>query len=209
MTQHKVITIVGNIGSGKSTFASNLVELLPARLVNADPYDVNPFIEMYSSDHARWSLATELFFTLERAKRLEEDLASSDATIRIIDSGLLMGIDVYAKHHLDAGSMTKPEWELFERIANTVISDKVIYPNLAIVLKCSVEKCLERISGRGRGFERDHSYEYLINLERKLETLKVKLVAHGIKIIEVDTENLDYREPEVFRDLIAQIEANL
>jgi deoxyadenosine/deoxycytidine kinase len=204
----KTITVVGNIGAGKSTIVGILEQSLPARIINADPFEKNPFLELYSNDHTRWSLATELFFTLERAEILKKELSNSRG-MRLIDSGLLMGIDVYANHHLDVGSMTKPEWDLYERIIGQVIDDKMIYPDVAIILDCSVEECMLRIKERGREFELDHKYEYLLGLQRRLDLLVEKLESKKVKVIKLDTLTVDYRDPIKTKELVSQIKATM
>ena len=127
---HKTITVIGNVGSGKTTLAKILAEKLSAIYIDAEMYTLNPFLPLYVKDHTRWALATELFFTLERAKYLKTELSKNESKTKIIDSGLLMGIEVYAKHHYKAGTMTKEEWVLFKKLTIDSVNSKLIYPNL-------------------------------------------------------------------------------
>lgn len=183
---NKTITVIGNVGSGKTTLAKILAEKLSGILIDADPYTLNPFLPLYAENHARWALATELFFTLSRAQKLEVELGKNKSKIKIIDSGLLMGIEVYAKHHRKAGTMTGDEWTLFKKLTKDSINSKLIYPDLVIYCRCDIRTCLERIEARGRKFETHHSRKYLKNLENNLEVLIRKLKRLGIPTIDLD-----------------------
>ncbi len=190
----KTITIIGNVGSGKTTLAKILAEKVSGVLVDADPYTLNPFLPHYAENHARWALATELSFTLSRATHLTAEFKKDKSKIKIIDSGLLMGIEVYAKHHRKAGTMTRDEWSLFKKLTKDSVNSKLIYPNLIIYCHCDIRTCMERIEARGRKFETHHSRKYLKNLETNLEVLLRKLKRLGIPTIDLDMTTFNPRK---------------
>ncbi len=191
---NKTITVIGNVGSGKTTLAKILAEKLSGILIDADPYTLNPFLPLYAENHARWALATELFFTISRATHLSTELKKDKSKTKIIDSGLLMGIEVYAKHHRKAGTMTKEEWALFKKLTKDSVNSKLIYPDLVIYCRCDIRTCLERIEARGRKFETHHSRKYLKNLETNLEVLIRKLKRLGIPTIDLDMTTFNPRK---------------
>lgn len=189
----KTITIIGNVGTGKTTLAKVLAQKLPAELINGDPFESNPFLPLYARDHARWALATELYFTLSRAKHLSSELKKHQDKTKIIDSGLLMGIDVYAKHHLAAGTLSHEEWFLFKRFAKSITTPDLIYPDIVIYCHSNIKTSLSRIKSRGRTFEAHHSRAYLTNLERSLNSLILKLKRKNIQVLNFDSAILDPR----------------
>lgn len=191
---NKTITVIGNVGSGKTTLAKILAEKLSGILIDADPYTLNPFLPLYAENHARWALATELFFTLSRATHLSTELKKDRSKTKIIDSGLLMGIEVYAKHHRKAGTMTRDEWSLFKKLTKDSVNLSLIYPDLVIYCRCDIRTCLERIESRGRKFETHHSRKYLNNLENNLEVLIRKLKRLGISTIDLDMTTFNPRK---------------
>lgn len=183
----KTITVIGNVGSGKTTLSKLLAEKLPAALINADPFESNPFLSHYAQDHERWSLATELSFAISRSEIIAAQLVKYQDTVKIIDSGLLMGIDVYAMNHKLSRTMIDPEITLFQKIIEKVVNPSDIYPDLVIICQCDTSTCLQRINVRGRGFEKSHSQQYLQNLEICLGILEKKLIRKGIPIINFNT----------------------
>ncbi len=203
--QGKTITIIGNVGSGKTTLAKILAEKLPGVLIDADPYTTNPFLPLYAENHARWALATELFFTLSRATHLTAELKKYKSQTKIIDSGLLMGIEVYAKHHRKAGTMTRGEWSLFMKLTKDSINSKLIYSDLVIYCRCNINTCMERIESRGRKFEAHHSRKYLKNLETNLKVLIHKLKRLGIPTLDLDMTTFDPRIPKNIKLLFSEI----
>ncbi len=183
----KTITIIGNVGSGKTTLAKILSQRLPADLINGDPFESNPFLPLYARDHSRWSLATELTFAISRSEIIARELEQSLERIRIIDSGLLMGVEVYVANHKLAKTMLDKEITLFRKIVNKVVSHHLIYPDIVIMCECDISKCLARIGSRGRGFESFHTPQYLGNLEICLKILEKKLGKQNIPILKIDT----------------------
>lgn len=201
----KTITIIGNVGSGKTTLAKILAEKLPGILIDADPYTLNPFLPHYAENHARWALATELFFTTARATHLSTELKKDKSKTKIIDSGLLMGIEVYAKHHRKAGTMTKDEWTLFKKLTKDSVNSKLIYPDLVIYCHCDIRTCLERIEARGRKFETHHSRKYLKNIETNLEILISKLKRLNISTIDLDMTTFNPRKLSDIKSLLESV----
>jgi len=202
---NKTITIIGNIGSGKSTLAKILAEKLSGILIDADLYAANPFLPLYAVDHSRWALATELFFTLSRAKKLATELKKNKLKHKVIDSGLLMGIEIYARYHRNVGTMTKEEWLLFRKLTKDYVHSSLIYPNLVIYCHCDVDTCFNRIKTRGRKFEIHHSREYLKGLENNFPILLRKLKRLNISIINLEMTTFDPRQNDDIKLLIKEI----
>ena len=125
---------------------------------------------------------------------------------QVIDSGLLMGIHVYVKHHLDVGTMTQAEWELFSRVMQHSVEDRLIYPDIVIFAQCDIQFCLERIKQRGRKAELAHTERYLSVLQKRLEELKAHLLAKGVKVLEINTAKNDYRNTTSMKPIIKKIE---
>jgi len=116
-----------------------------------------------------------------------------------------MGIEVYAKHHYKAGTMTKEEWVLFKKLTIDSVNSKLIYPNLVIYCRCDIRICMERIESRGRKFETHHSRKYLKNLETNLELLISKLKRLGIPTLDLDMTTFNPRQQDQLKVLIRNL----
>jgi deoxyadenosine/deoxycytidine kinase len=206
-----LITIVGNIGSGKSTAMPILLEALDASPVYADDLfqSVDPFAKAYLKDTPRWAFTNELWLTCERAKLLRAHLAgqSEEAKKRhtVVDSGLLMSW-IYAHSHLLVGNITLDEWEfylsLYEHFSEDVISDMVV-----VRLRYSVETLLKRIRQRGRDYELEfYTAEYLEQLESGIVALEKQLRSHNVKWITIDEKDVaDFENSERDRERLVEV----
>ena len=65
------IAIEGVIGSGKTSLAKKLGELLPAKLV-LERFEENPFLEKFYDDPDHYAFQTHMFFLLSRYKQQQE-----------------------------------------------------------------------------------------------------------------------------------------
>ena len=55
MFDYKLVVIIGNVGSGKSTVSKMLAKKLGAKLVPADKFfEINPFFPLALEDRKRW-----------------------------------------------------------------------------------------------------------------------------------------------------------
>lgn len=196
MTKNRFITVIGNIASGKSTLTRLMCQKLQAKSIPADSlFRVNPFFPLALNDRPRWSLASDLWFFYERLKlerKIPRELKKHHV---VVDSGLPMSF-VYARSRLISGYLTKNEWKLYKSIHDELLPT-ASFPDLIIYLKTPVEIILKRIRQRRRKFELKHyTAKYLRGLEESLEMVVKKLKKRKIKIIEIDTTQIDFIHSE-------------
>ena len=77
MSPYKYICIEGNIGAGKTTFASRYSEEINARLILEEFAD-NPFLPKFYQDSKRYSFPLELSFMAERYRQLKNEVENQD-----------------------------------------------------------------------------------------------------------------------------------
>ena len=167
--QDKLITVIGNVGSGKSTVCELLAKKLHAKLIPADEfYKTNPFFPLALQDRKRWSLASDLWFLKERVKLLSKLNSGLNDKNIIIDSGIVMSY-VYAHSRIKSGYFTDEEWSLYQEIY-TFLTKNISNQGIIIYLKAPVNFLLKRIKERGREFEiKNHSKDYLTSLQSSLD----------------------------------------
>ncbi|MCL4374420.1 deoxynucleoside kinase [Patescibacteria group bacterium] len=181
MHSGQLITLIGNIGSGKTTATPIIAQALNASILYADDLfqTANPFQQHYLDDMSRWALTTELWMTFERTKLLQRHLKQNPNQITVIDSGLLMSW-VYAHSHYCDGVINPHEWKLYENLYHHLTKD-VFYHSHVVFFSYSIATLKKRIKKRGRAYElKYYNTDYLNKIEKGLQAL-IK-VLRGLKI---------------------------
>lgn len=185
-TSKKIITIIGNIGSGKSTALPLIAKHLDAQTIQADDLfqTTDPFAQSYLEDMSRWALANELWLTMNRVKLITAELAKSKKKLSIIDSGLLMSW-VYTHSHYVAGRISAAEWDLYRELYEDYSSD-LLTNSAVIFLDYSIPTLLKRITKRGREYELEfYTKQYLEELQEGLEAVKAILKKKKITVVTI------------------------
>jgi deoxyguanosine kinase len=187
-----IITIIGNVASGKTSAAPLIVEALGADFLDADTLfqTEDPFRELYLQNTRRWALTNELWLTMRRAELLEQAISMNSGKPLVIDSGLLMSW-VYTYSHLAVGNISQDEWELYEKVYNSVT--KNLLSELTVIhLNYSMPTLLKRLKQRGRDYELAYyTRDYLMQLESGLEALVQRMLLDGMKVLEVPEKKVN------------------
>ncbi len=195
-TSKKIITIIGNIGSGKSTALPLIAKHLGAQTIEADDLfqTTDPFAQPYLQDMSRWAFANELWLTVNRVKLITAELAKSKKKLSIIDSGLLMSW-VYTHSHFVAGRISAAEWDLYRELYEDY-SSELLANSAVIFLDYSIPTLLKRIAKRGRQYELDfYTQQYLEELQGGLESVKAILKKKKITVVTIaEKEVPDFEE---------------
>ena len=209
VVQHHQITVVGPIAAGKTTASQLLSKELHLPLLDADLFEENPFLPAYSTDTARWSFATELFFTTHRIKKLTTISGMLKTSSVVVDSGLIMSHEVYTKNHLVQGTMTAAEWEFFTAIVDDY-KKNIPEPDIVVVLSASPTLQLRRIAARGRSFESGYTLEYLQNITDRIEEYSAGLENRPeVARILLNTEQYDLTTPTGQSELLRLVRTTL
>ena len=207
--KHKLITIIGPIGSGKTTVSHTLSQELKLPLIDADLFEQNPFLSGYIRSIKRWAFTTELFFTIKRIKKLNNLKKLLSKSSVIVDSGLIMSHQVYTKNHLTQGNMTAAEWDFFSEI----ISDyqkSIPNPNIIVQLLAKPETQLKRIKKRGRSFESGYTLKYLKQITDRLDEYARSIQNQpDITLITFNTDKYNIHSKPGKSHLLTQINASI
>lgn len=186
VTKKHSITIIGNIGAGKTTSLPYVAQALDAKIVEADDLfqTLNPFRDMYLKDIKRWGFINELWMTHKRVNLIKTAISQSKKEHIVIDSGLIMSW-VYTKSHVLTGKMTTEEWaffnELFTQWSKFSLKTTLLY------ITAPVDVLVKRIQTRGRAYELTmYTPAYLEQIEKGLQDLTANFAGVFDDIITID-----------------------
>jgi deoxyadenosine/deoxycytidine kinase len=153
------VAIEGGIGSGKTSTATLVAELLGWEVV-LEQTATHPFLADFYADMERYKLETELGFVLLHYHQLHVLQPGSKVV-----SDFSQGKDlIFARMNLEAEDLDLVEL-LYKRL-----SGKIQAPELCVVLDLPVSALIDRIQKRARAYEIDMPKEYLERLLRFYET---------------------------------------
>ncbi len=181
--KYSFVTIEGNIGAGKTTFAHLLSKHYNARLVLEEFAD-NPFLPKFYEKPDQYAFPLELFFMAERYKQLKELLQTKDMFQQItVSDYLFTKCLLFAKVNL-----AEEEYRLYQKLFE-IINPQILQPEIFIYLPTPVERLQHNIKKRNREYEQSIPDEYLLNLQ---ETYTQYIKQHNIKTLFVDASNADF-----------------
>jgi deoxyadenosine/deoxycytidine kinase len=194
------LVIAGNIGSGKTTLTNLLANHLQFQ-AHFESVEDNPYLGDFYANMSRWSFPLQVHFLTHRFKAHQKILDSGASSIQ--DRSIYEDANIFARALHEDGKMDKRDYDNYLRLYN-VMTDQLAYPSLVIYLKRSVPKLLERISLRGRDYEKQIPQDYLERLNSYYEDWFLKY-DQG-KAVKIDTDELDFIEnPRHFKELVSRI----
>jgi deoxyguanosine kinase len=177
------IALEGPIRVGKSTLAKILAERMHARRV----YDCedNPFLAGFYEDVPGSAFRAQMYFLLERHRRLRE--AAADAVTGPVVSDFLLEKDrIFANINLD-----KEELRLYDRYFEQFAKGLPL-PDLVIYLQATPEVLRQRMGRKKEPSEAQVSDEYLEAVVNAYEYFFVRYTASDLLV--VNTSDIDFVE---------------
>ncbi len=191
MRKNKLITVIGNIASGKSTLTNLLAKHLPAVKLDLDKfYSKNPFFPSALKDRKRWSFTSDLWFLNERVNAAKTYPLLLKKGSVVVDSGIPMSF-IWAKSKLFYGSLLDTEWSLYQKLFKLLtVSLKDV--DIVIRLSASPTYLFQQIKKRNRSFElRYYDTHYLKNIELSIRDY-MKSIHDKKKVLIINREKNDF-----------------
>ena len=181
--KYNFVTIEGNIGAGKTTFAHLLSKHINALLI-LEERDDKPCLPPLYENPGQYAFPLELFFMAERYKQLKDLLQTKDMFQNItISDYLFTKCLLFAKVNLP-----DEEFRLYQKLFE-IINPQIVQPDIVIYLHTPVKKLQENIKKRNRDYEQSIPNDYLFTLQ---ETYTQYIKQHNIKTLYVDAGNADF-----------------
>src|SRR5215211_6728906 len=151
----KFVAVAGNIGVGKST----LVEMLCVRMgwePFYEPVAENPYLADFYKDMDAWSFHSQVFFLTHRL-RAHYDLAQHPTSV-VQDRSVYEDAEIFAQNLPLQGHIQLQDNQTYHELYETTMQF-LPPPDLDVYLRASVSTLMNRISSRGRTYERTISPE--------------------------------------------------
>jgi len=179
----RFIVIEGPLRVGKTTLARVLAERLHARRI----YDCedNPFLPDFYAEKAGAAFRSQLYFLMERQKRIREALAG-DTPGPVISDFLMEKDRIFANLNLDDA-----ELKLYERYYEA-LTVELPRPDLVIYLQAKPEVLRVRIAKKKAREEMQISPAYVEEVSRAYEHFFFRY--EGADLLVIDTSEIDFVE---------------
>ena len=196
------VSVVGNIGVGKTTFAEVLAERFGWKIYYEKVID-NPFLPDYYSDMKKWSFHLQIYFFVYRFRDQME--MNRSMVSGVTDRSIYEDPMVFARMLNNQGFLSDRDYktclEVFESFEEFLPK-----PDLFIYLRASTWTLLSRIRNRGRDFEMGITAEFLHQLNMAYDTWTKQLAtSHNLLIVDTNQFNIQ-KEKNKKEELIQTVQ---
>ena len=195
-----IISVVGNILSGKSTLAKKISSLYNFSYVPNKRNELN-FLDDFFENIPDLFFATQTSFLVSKVLEIEEEVKKNRNIV--IDRSIFEDISVFAQLWMDNYEITDRDKLLYKKLSDYIV--RTIPPtDVYIFCKCKISTLIERFNNRPRRtFENKYPSNYIEQLCQKYDQLKFP---KGALVIEVDCDEIDIRKDETVIELISTIQ---
>lgn len=194
----KFVAVAGNIGVGKTTLVSMLCNRLGWHPF-FEPVGENPYLADFYRDMRLWAFHSQIFFLTRRLHSHRELLDHPTSAIQ--DRCVYEDAEVFAQNLFLQGLMDERDYSSYRELYR-VLSEFLPPPDLVVYLRAPVETLQQRISNRGRDYERTITPEYLGQLNGLYEDWITNFSL--CPVLTVPADALDYVAHPGHLDLVAQ-----
>lgn len=198
--------VEGNIGVGKSTFLELISKHIPQIDVVKEPKNnwINQIfgqslLENFYKEPKRWAYTMETLAMICRSRDHISEQHKSDQVV-VMERSIYSGHYCFAINGFHSGFFTPIEWDIYNKWADFILTQKCLPPKGFIYLKATPQVCMERIRKRNRISEKKITISYIKQLDHWHEKFLAKKeeVTDNIKDVPVLTLNCnqDFLENE-------------
>jgi deoxyadenosine/deoxycytidine kinase len=209
-----IISIEGNIGSGKSTFLSYIRENCSKEIIFVkEPVDKweqirdsetnETMLQKFYKNQKMYSFSFQMMAFISRFSILRETVRQNPFAIIITERCLYTDKYVFAKMLFEMKNIEDVNYQIynqwFEEFASEFPINKIIY------IKANPEICFERIKKRNRTGESEIPLDYLVNCHKYHEDM-MEILYSTTEIIYIDGNEDIYENPTMIQEWMKQCE---
>jgi len=185
------ITIIGNVGAGKSTLTRALSEQMGFD-ASFESVANNPYLTDFYQDQAAWGFHLQIYFLGQRYR----DIVTIQQMGRnhIQDRSIYEDVEIFARGLYESGKMSERDFRTYHDLFHNMVS-QLIRPDLAIYLTGSIETIVRRIAERGRASEKAVPVEYWADLHRRYDRFIAEYDQSPVLWVDIDHFDL-FKHPE-------------
>jgi len=157
----KLICVEGCIGVGKTTVATQLVNIIGDANSLLEDFSLHPFLEDFYAD-PKYTFETEINFLLIHYHQLVK--AMGEQHILLISDYCFLKDKLFA----DANILSKKELDIFMRLYS-YLQSRLVQPDAIICLSGTTDMIYNRIIKRNRKAEKSISYDYVDKINKHYE----------------------------------------
>ncbi len=204
--KHLYISVMGTMGSGKTTVARLLAKELNDHLLEEN-FGENAFLPRFYQDMKRWAFHSQTFFLMEKINQMLETPKLLERQSVVQDTPIEQDAFSYAKAQHVLGNIDDVEWRLYLKIYHS-FEPYFPKPDLIVYLETSVPELVRRISSRGRGYEQKIPQRYLELLDMLNHTWLSENKTIPVLTIETDGLNI-VRSQQAKQRLVTEVKQTL
>ena len=169
-----LITIEGNIGSGKSTiiemfkkFKSNNIVFVDEPVSEWQDIKVDNInaLDLFYKDQKKNAFWFQILAYITRLRNLIKIKKNNPDKIIITERSIYTDKYIFAKMHFELGNISEIEWKTYNYWFDTFFEDTKL--DLILYVDTNPDECLNRIKKRNRLEEDNIKLEYLIDCDKK------------------------------------------
>jgi deoxyadenosine/deoxycytidine kinase len=182
----KFVAIAGNIGVGKSTLVDKLCKKMNFTPFY-EPVTENPYLTDFYKDMQTWAFHSQVSFLTHRLR--SHHALSHHGNSVIQDRSVYEDAEIFAHNLYLQGHLHPRDYKTYRELYQTMV-DFLPPPDLVIYLRASVPTLMNRISMRGRDYERSIPSDYLSSLNVLYENWIADFTI--CPVLTVPADDLDY-----------------
>jgi deoxyadenosine/deoxycytidine kinase len=199
-----LITVVGNIGAGKTSLTKALAQELGWQ-AGYEIVQENPYLADFYGDMQRWSFHLQVFFLSERFAQHQALMEAGIPSVQ--DRSVYEDLEIFCRALHRQGFLDQRDLAQYEDLHRQLV-DLIAPPDLIIYLKADVQTLSRRIRMRNRDFEQTIDPGYLQLLNDLYEDWVQRI--DWAPVLTIESDDLDFvKNPDDYRFIRGQIDNRL